>query len=586
MRRSVLAAALALSTLAASAALAGGPASAQEPQTEAAAVAAEVEVTGHGWGHGRGMGQFGAFGYARDHGWDWRRITDHFYGGTALGAVDPGLHVDVLLKGASGRETFVRVATGSILTNVDHLLPVLPGRQAVAVVANPDGTFTVRQSTDCVAWDAGTTVTPAPIDGRSILVTKHDGADPRVTLCGGATYRGELWIGHFATTGSVAGSTAAKQHVMNHVWVESYLRSVVPAESPASWPFDALAAQAVAARSYVAAGDTRYGWATTCDDIFCQVYRGVANEAASTDAAVAQTAGQVRKTGAGAIARTEFSSSTGGYTAGGAFPAVVDDGDDITANPNHNWTTSVRVAAVEQAFDTYHGRDMGSLQGLTVTQRNGLGADGGRVVTIRADFSGGSSTVSGDRFRSLLGLKSDWFTPGALQADTGFSDTEGHTHEANIDKVAAAGIASGFSDGTFRPDAPVTRAQMATFIAKGWQLPAASSPFTDTQGDVHEPGIGAVAGAGITSGCTASTYCPTANITRGQMAVFLARAEGLTPVDGEGGLCDIDGHPYEGHIRAVVAAGVASGGADGCYRPDDSVTRGQMATFIARALGL
>jgi SpoIID/LytB domain protein len=581
MRRTALAALLALALGLPAAA----PAAAEEPTTAAATVS-DVQITGRGWGHGRGMGQYGAYGYARDHGWNWQQITDHFYGGTTLGAIDAGLHVDALLKGQSGRETLVRVASGSILTNVDHLLPPLQGRQAVAVVANPDGSFTVRQSTDCATWDAGTRVTPAPINGRSILVTKHDGADPRMTLCGGATYRGELWIGHFATTGTVAGSTSAKQHVMNHVWVEAYLRSVVPSESPASWPFDALAAQAIAARSYVAAGDARYGWATTCDDIFCQVYRGVSSEAASTDAAVAATAGQVRRTGGGGVARTEFSSSTGGFTAGGTFPAVVDEGDDVSANPNHNWSTSVRVSSIETAFDTRHGRDMGALQALTVLERNDLPAPGeGRVVSIRADFTGGTSTVSGNTFRSMFGLKSDWFTSGALQPDAGFSDTAGHTHEANIDKVAAAGIASGFSDGTFRPDDLVTRAQMATFIAKGWQLAAAESPFTDTDGDVHEANIGAVAAAGITSGCTTTTYCPTANITRGQMAVFLARAEDLAPVDGDGGLCDVDGHPFEPYIRAVVQAGYASGN-NGCFLPDNPVTRGQMATFLARALGL
>ena len=585
MRRTALAAIV----LASTAVLTGLPAGAQEPtSSQSAAAVAEVDVTGHGWGHGRGMGQFGAFGYARDHGWTWQQITDHFYGGTTLGAIDEGLHVDALLKGASGKETFVQVATGSILTNVDHLLAPLEGRRAVAVVAHADGSFTVRQSVDCVTWDAGATVTPEPIDGHSILVTKHDGADPRVSLCGGATYRGELWIGHFSTTGNAGGSTAAKQHVMNHVWVESYLRSVVPAESPSSWPFDALAAQAIAARSYVAAGDSRWGWASTCDDIFCQVYRGVSNETTNTDAAVAQTGGQVRRAGS-AVARTEFSSSTGGYTAGGAFPAVPDEGDDVSANPNHNWTTSVSVAAIEAAFDSRHGRDLGALQALTVTDRNDLGADGGRVLSIRADFTNGSSTVSGNTFRSMFGLKSDWFTPGAIQADPGFSDTAGHTHEENIDKVAAAGIASGFADGTFRPDDHVTRAQMATFITKGWALPAAGSAgFTDTDGDTHEANIDAVAAAEITSGCTATTYCPTANITRGQMAVFLAEAEGLAPVDtaGENELCDVEGHLYEGHIRAIVDDGIASGAADGCFHPDDPVTRGQMATFIARALGL
>lgn len=564
--------------------LAPVPATAQTGEAAPAAATA-VEITGHGWGHGRGMGQYGAYGYATDHGWTWQEITDHFYGGTTLGSIDAGRQVDALLKGASGKETAVTVTEGTLLTNVDHLLTPLAGRTAVRVVAHPNGTFTVFQGAGCSTWDAGTTVTPPPIGGRSILVVKDDDDDPRTTLCGGATYRGEMWVGYFATTGSVAGSTAAKQHVMNRVWIEAYLRSVVPSESPASWPLDALAAQAVAARSYVAAGDSRYGWASTCDDIFCQVYRGVGSESARTDQAVAMTAGIVRVRGSD-VARTEFSSSTGGYTAGGTFPAVPDDGDDVSANPNHDWSTDVAVTAIEAAFDKYHGREFGALQALVVVERNGLGADGGRVRSIRAEFANGTSTVTGDRFRSLLGLKSDWFTPGAFQTGA-FNDTAGNAHEDNIEKIAAAGIASGFPDGGFRPNDEVSRAQMATFVAKGYELPAApSAGFDDTDGDPHEANIDRVAAAGITSGCTADLYCPTADISRGQMAVFLARAEGLTPVDGDGGLCDVDGHPYERFIRAVVAAGIASGTADGCFRPDDPVTRGQMATFLARALGL
>src|SRR5207302_10861484 len=80
-------------------------------------------------------------------------------------------------------------------------------------------------------------------------------------------------------------------------------------------------------------------------------------------------------TAAGTIARTEFSSSTGGYTAGGVFPAVPDDGDAVDANPSANWTAKIPVDVLETAHP-----EIGTLQSVDVTKRNGLGAMGGRGV--------------------------------------------------------------------------------------------------------------------------------------------------------------------------------------------------------------
>ena len=134
---------------------------------------------------------------------------------------------------------------------------------------------------------------------------------------------------------------------VNIVPVERYLRGVVPNEVVASWPEAALQAQAVAARSYLMAGDTRQQpYADTCDTARCQVYDGVFSTRKSntiatnprTDEAILATAGQVRLLSDGQVARTEFSSSSGGHTAGGTFPAVPDDGDSLAGNRFHTWT--------------------------------------------------------------------------------------------------------------------------------------------------------------------------------------------------------------------------------------------------------
>jgi SpoIID/LytB domain protein len=200
-----------------------------------------------------------------------------------------------------------------------------------------------------------------------------------------------------------------------------YLKGVVPRESPASWGnfgggkgIEALKAQAVAARSYSAAENRYPGVAKTCDTTACQVYNGASQtingstvkEEPQTNTAVDATAGEVRMLN-GAIARTEFSSSTGGYTAGGTFPAVVDEGDSTSSNPNHTWTAKIGVDVVEARYSG--GR--GSLQDIKILERNGLGDEGGRVKRLRLVFDGGNVELTGDEFRSAMNLKSDWFTP-------------------------------------------------------------------------------------------------------------------------------------------------------------------------------
>jgi hypothetical protein len=167
----------------------------------------------------------------------------------------------------------------------------------------------------------------------------------------------------------------------------------------------------------------------------------------------------------------------------------------------------------------------------------------------------------------------------------GFTDTAGNTHGANIAKVATAGITGGYPDGTFRPDGYVSRAQMAAFLQRAIHLPDANGrTFPDVIGSVHEPAVRAVAAAGITTGDANGNYRPGDIVTRGQLAAFLVRAEHL-PLGGGPSFCDTAGHAFEREIRALAAAGVATGNG-GCFDPNAPVNRAQMATFLSRALHL
>ena len=114
-------------------------------------------------------------------------------------------------------------------------------------------------------------------------------------------------------------------------------------------------------------------------------------------------------------------------------------------------------------------------------------------------------------------------------------------------------------------------------------------PFVDDDFNTHEYGISRIAEEGITVGCdsTGRHFCPDDSVTRGQMATFLTRAFALPP-SGSDHFTDDDGRWYEGPANALTDSGITKGcNAEGTvFCGDDAVTRGQMAAFLTRALSL
>jgi hypothetical protein len=175
-----------------------------------------------------------------------------------------------------------------------------------------------------------------------------------------------------------------------------------------------------------------------------------------------------------------------------------------------------------------------------------------------------------------------------LLDDSGrFIDDDASVHQTDIETIASTGVTRGCNpplDTQFCPTDPVTRGQMASFLVRALDLaPADDSPFTDTAGSVHTADIDALAQAGITTGCTADRYCPEDPVTRGQMASFLVRALDLAPAD-DSPFTDTDGSVHAADIAALAQAGITLGCTAGEYCPADPVTRAQMASFLVRAL--
>ena len=147
------------------------------------------------------------------------------------------------------------------------------------------------------------------------------------------------------------------------------------------------------------------------------------------------------------------------------------------------------------------------------------------------------------------------------------------------------GITSGCGGGGYCPNQAVTREQMASFLSRAIGLPNSPTDyFTDDGASQHEADINKIARAGIAAGCDTSPprFCPTANVTRGQMASFLTRALDL-PATSTDYFDDDDGTTHEDAINSMAKAGITSGCGTRRYCPNSSVTRGQMAAFLRRA---
>jgi hypothetical protein len=175
---------------------------------------------------------------------------------------------------------------------------------------------------------------------------------------------------------------------------------------------------------------------------------------------------------------------------------------------------------------------------------------------------------------------------GVQNGWAGFTDVpDGGVHTAAIDDAADRGIVTGYPDGSYRPAEQVTREQVASFLARSLGLrPVGSSPFSDVADrSVHADAITALAEAGIARGDRDGTYRPEERVTRAQVASLLARAYGLRPAS-PATYSDVPPrHPHAVGIAAAEANGITTGHPDGAFRPDERVRRDQVATLVIRA---
>lgn len=409
---------------------------AQIAQADEGQLPGGVIIYGRGFGHGRGLSQYGAYGWATVHGWSWEQILDFYYGGATGNSRSnleaPNQEMTTWLSVMNNKQTGVVSDSGTMRLLED---PDTARRFTSMVAREKSGAQRVYQ-----VWGSGqrkclndsdspeaagftligefsetaSFATNASQDPAASALDTVGLCEPRSTTVNQVRYyRGVI---------RAMNNTKNENRTINIARLDDYLRGVVPRESPASWGdtaggagMNALRAQAVAARSYSVTENRYAGLAKTCDTQDCQVYGGAALrtsvnatptvlESANTDRAVAETTGVVIKNSKGNVVRTEFSSSNGGRTAGGEFPALADQGDLAADSSLMVWTRAFSAAQIVAKYP-----QVGILTSV-VTTNDGLGGDwGGYTIDVTITGTAGAVKVSGWAFRTTFGLPAPWF---------------------------------------------------------------------------------------------------------------------------------------------------------------------------------
>ncbi|WP_323099348.1 SpoIID/LytB domain-containing protein [Intrasporangium sp. YIM S08009] len=459
--------------------------SVQKPKTVAETysrpASGSFDLSGRGFGHGVGLSQWGAYG-AATRGLTWQQTLAFYYPGTTRTA-NGNPSVRVLLQSVGTGATELVTQSGNQVSNGSRSSTLSTAYRWRVV---PEGSGVSLQAWHSGRWNAvnGWTRSTAPL-----TLSRPSTGTVRLVLANGTQreFRGTVRV----------VPVSGRAYPVNVVFTESYLRGVVPNEMPASWPAAALAAQSVAARTYVAYGRSSAGSRAydTCDTT-CQAYRGVAdytaqgvrtrsNEDSRATAAVNATVGVIVSYG-GKPALAQYSSSNGGRTVRGSAPYLVakaDPYDGAVASPSNpsTWQATLTAAAVESRYPA-----IGTLRSIAVGPRTGgggTGTFGGRVGTVTLSGSAGSATVSGDAFRSALGLRSTWWTVSSAAPRSAAYSPRDVTGDALGDVIIPSGAA--LKTLSYTGSKTFTTRQIVGSGFSGMRAAAAVGPFdNDNLGDV------------------------------------------------------------------------------------------------------
>ncbi|MBS4008184.1 MAG: S-layer homology domain-containing protein [Clostridium sp.] len=206
----------------------------------------------------------------------------------------------------------------------------------------------------------------------------------------------------------------------------------------------------------------------------------------------------------------------------------------------------------------------------------------GRWIFLGGQVVGGTITVTVDRFSKFAVFATKPLPP--------LTDIADHWGRGSIKTLTGMGILSGFPDGSFNPNANVTRAEFVSMLTRALGLeakPKAAARFTDATGWA-QGAIGAAAEAGLVAGYADGTFAGSRLITRAEMTVILQRVirKGLVPVNWSVGtdFADVQVLPAwaADGISTASRAGLVRGFQDRTFRPGSATTRAEAAAMLYR----
>ncbi|HHW36250.1 MAG TPA: leucine-rich repeat protein [Bacillales bacterium] len=496
----------------------------------------------------------------------------------------------------------------------------------VKVVVNPKLTepleVSIVESLDDINVSYGTERSALPLP-LTVQVTLSDQTTRNLGVTwdeGSPAYNGNT-AGEYTFTGTLAQDVANPQNLKAQVKVVVKAKPTEPDKESPIWPNGSKLTVSDITKtsvklSWPEAQDTNgvIGYRIYVDNrepqtvtgsVYEQIVTGLTAGTAYTFTIKAFNAAGNESEPLSAKATTAQSSSGGGGSSGGGSGSgrVLSSNADLAdlqvwvgdkklklsssfASGTTDYKARTEAEQIEIVAKEAHSKAKVILKDKVITDRTKVNLDEGDntfVLTVQAE--------NGMKKKYTLAIYRE--TPKRSEPVIEFTDIASHWAENNIKRAAAKGIVSGYPDGTFKPNHPVTRAEFTVMLTGALQLEEEGATLTFT--DQDQIGIWAkqtvakAVKAGIVGGYGDGGFRPNAQITRVEMAVMIARAHKLELESNTvTGFADDEAIPKwaKGSVEAIRELGITSGREGNKFVPDDKATRAEAATILFRMLDI